>query len=771
MKRLNFLNNKKNKYSIRRFTVGTASILIGALLFWGQPTDEVQAEEINNDSTGFLEQKKNQLVDEEESQINNTENLNNEQVQEDKNDSTTVEDTTEEVTTENTKEDTTENEENVKTETNSNKDDATEEQNLEDTTESNIEPEDSENVKPNNEQPENNEEQVDSDGSSNAVTQQSKESSENEANSKESEISNSIVESPETNKQQVEPEANNDSNAESRDVDKSSTETVSTEEKNNEADDNLVTETKINSTSADTVDQVIKDTDLTTEEKETIKKDLPANINELSEEEIEAEIIYSALKNREDSKLPETTTSSLVNTNTRLRSFSRLATTTTSTNVNNLVTASNLSTVNKNPDGSTATVKPTYGGYIVLKGNFTVDDKVKAGDTFTVDFGKYIVPGALYQEDGRPAPTIQTATGETIAVGKVNNTTNSYEYIFTDYVNNHNNVKGSFEFVISPNRTTAPSNGTYTNTISFAGEQFNHNYTVDYKNYIDDTYITRSAITSFSPIDGKYTRVSYVNPQLSGLGTGKFTATLTQTNATLENVKIYKVPSNMQNAFTDSFVPNLTGLQDITSQVTRINADANTTLLQFTTANNRQNTGYIIITEGTGVKDGNIVLTTLAGKSVSNTISWARSSATGTGDFSSVSESASISTSESLSSSKSLSTSESMSASKSLSTSESMSASKSLSTSESMSASKSLSTSESMSASKSLSTSESMSASKSLSTSESMSTSQSLSASESLSTSQSLSASESLSTSESLSESESISTSESLSESESISTS
>ncbi|WP_182475838.1 YSIRK-type signal peptide-containing protein [Staphylococcus shinii] len=25
MKRLNFLNNKKNKYSIRRFTVGTAS--------------------------------------------------------------------------------------------------------------------------------------------------------------------------------------------------------------------------------------------------------------------------------------------------------------------------------------------------------------------------------------------------------------------------------------------------------------------------------------------------------------------------------------------------------------------------------------------------------------------------------------------------------------------------------------------------------------------------------------------------------------------------
>ena len=31
-KRLDFINNKLNKYSIRKFTVGTASILVGATL-------------------------------------------------------------------------------------------------------------------------------------------------------------------------------------------------------------------------------------------------------------------------------------------------------------------------------------------------------------------------------------------------------------------------------------------------------------------------------------------------------------------------------------------------------------------------------------------------------------------------------------------------------------------------------------------------------------------------------------------------------------------
>lgn len=46
--KLDFLPNRNNKYSIRRFTVGTASILIGATLIFGAGEEAKAAE--NNDT-------------------------------------------------------------------------------------------------------------------------------------------------------------------------------------------------------------------------------------------------------------------------------------------------------------------------------------------------------------------------------------------------------------------------------------------------------------------------------------------------------------------------------------------------------------------------------------------------------------------------------------------------------------------------------------------------------------------------------------------------
>ncbi|AUJ53080.1 hypothetical protein B7P03_11035 [Staphylococcus hominis subsp. hominis] len=47
-KRLDFISNKLNKYSIRKFTVGTASILVGATLIFGHADDEAKAAEENH---------------------------------------------------------------------------------------------------------------------------------------------------------------------------------------------------------------------------------------------------------------------------------------------------------------------------------------------------------------------------------------------------------------------------------------------------------------------------------------------------------------------------------------------------------------------------------------------------------------------------------------------------------------------------------------------------------------------------------------------------
>lgn len=50
-KRLDFLPNAQNKYSIRKFAVGTASILVGATLVFGSGHEAQAAEEESDSST------------------------------------------------------------------------------------------------------------------------------------------------------------------------------------------------------------------------------------------------------------------------------------------------------------------------------------------------------------------------------------------------------------------------------------------------------------------------------------------------------------------------------------------------------------------------------------------------------------------------------------------------------------------------------------------------------------------------------------------------
>ena len=52
-KRLDFISNKLNKYSIRKFTVGTASILVGATLIFGHDNEAKAAEENHMENTSL----------------------------------------------------------------------------------------------------------------------------------------------------------------------------------------------------------------------------------------------------------------------------------------------------------------------------------------------------------------------------------------------------------------------------------------------------------------------------------------------------------------------------------------------------------------------------------------------------------------------------------------------------------------------------------------------------------------------------------------------
>ena len=76
--------NKSNKYAIRKFTVGTASIVIGATLLFGLGHNEAKAEENSvqdvkdSNTDDELSDSNNQSSDEEKNDvINNNQSINN----------------------------------------------------------------------------------------------------------------------------------------------------------------------------------------------------------------------------------------------------------------------------------------------------------------------------------------------------------------------------------------------------------------------------------------------------------------------------------------------------------------------------------------------------------------------------------------------------------------------------------------------------------------------------------------------------------------------
>lgn len=66
---MDFLSNKVNKYSIRKFTVGTASILVGATLMFGAADNEAKAAEDNQLESASKEEQKGSR-DNENSKLN-----------------------------------------------------------------------------------------------------------------------------------------------------------------------------------------------------------------------------------------------------------------------------------------------------------------------------------------------------------------------------------------------------------------------------------------------------------------------------------------------------------------------------------------------------------------------------------------------------------------------------------------------------------------------------------------------------------------------------
>ncbi|EVG72084.1 serine-aspartate repeat-containing protein C, partial [Staphylococcus aureus UCIM6069] len=279
----------------------------------------------------------------------------------------------------------------------------------------------------------------------------------------------------------------------------------------------------------------------------------------------------------------------------------------------------------------------TSSDVLKLKANYTIDDSVKEGDTFTFKYGQYFRPGSVRL----PSQTqnLYNAQGNIIAKGIYDSKTNTTTYTFTNYVDQYTNVSGSFEQVAFAKRENATTDKTaYKMEVTLGNDTYSKDVIVDYgnqkgqqlissTNYINNEDLSRNMTVYVNQPKKTYTKETFVT-NLTGY---KF-------NPDAKNFKIYEVTD--QNQFVDSFTPDTSKLKDVTGQFDVIYSNDNKTatvdLLNGQSSSDKQ---YIIqqvaYPDNSSTDNGKIdyTLETQNGKSSwSNSYSNVNGSSTANGD-------------------------------------------------------------------------------------------------------------------------------------------
>ena len=196
----------------------------------------------------------------------------------------------------------------------------------------------------------------------------------------------------------------------------------------------------------------------------------------------------------------------------------------TGTNVNDKVHFSNIDiAIDKghlNKDTGNTEFWATSSDVLKLKANYTIDDSVKEGDTFTFKYGQYFRPGSVRL----PSQTqnLYNAQGNIIAKGIYDSKTNTTTYTFTNYVDQYTNVSGSIEQVSFAKRENATTDKTaYPMEVTLGNDKFTKEVIVDYgnqkgqqlissTNYINNEDLSRNMTAYVNQPKNTYTKETFV---------------------------------------------------------------------------------------------------------------------------------------------------------------------------------------------------------------------------------------------------------------------
>ncbi|HEB2157259.1 TPA: fibrinogen-binding adhesin SdrG C-terminal domain-containing protein, partial [Staphylococcus aureus] len=337
------------------------------------------------------------------------------------------------------------------------------------------------------------------------------------------------------------------------------TEKVDSHQQNNIEQSTTSDQPKVNESDNTSVKETTEEPQNTTSTQPTKQNnDATANKDNLAAQNISTQA-------KDVSTTPKTTT-------IKPRALNRMAVNTVAapqqgTNVNDKVHFSNIDIAIDKGHVNSTTGKTefwaTSSDVLKLKANYTIDDSVKEGDTFTFKYGQYFRPGSVRL----PSQTqnLYNAQGNIIAKGIYASETNTTTYTFTNYVDQYTNISGSFEQVAFAKRENATTDKTaYPMEVTLGNDKYSKNVIVDYgnqkgqqlissTNYINNEDLSRNMTVYVNQPKKTYTKETFVT-NLTGY---KF-------NPDAKNFKIYEVTN--QNQFVDSFTPDTSKLTDVTDK-------------------------------------------------------------------------------------------------------------------------------------------------------------------------------------------------------------
>ncbi|EMC0301917.1 carboxypeptidase regulatory-like domain-containing protein, partial [Staphylococcus pseudintermedius] len=511
--------NKQNKYSIRKYTVGTASLLIGTTLIFGVHAKDASAAEEVAKQTQLAEEK---TEDTAEATGESDSDLIPEVPTQDTNQDNAIEDLPEEGAT---SEKAVNNAEQTQQDEN-----LAEKQQGEDKASSKTQPTPTEKSAENEEAAtvDENKEQQATVAERKAVVSQPQET----------EKSNATNTTPTTTESTPQPK-----------------QLAETMKQVTALEDNQEKEAKL-------VDYYSKNAGVNSETAKQVVQGMNLDYQNLDSDQLTAEMLI-ALANKQEQNTPKATPVSLRSPKNLMRAVTlgdaepqNSNVSGTSKNVNDLITSDFKITVNSNKDGKVVPGQST----ITLVGNVNVNDKVKPGDYFTVKYSDAIQVYGVNPEDIKNIGDIfDKKNGEKIVTAVHDTKNNLITYTFTDYVNRFSSVKMNFDYTLFLDPTKLPENKanlplsvtigknskTVNTDITYPG------YTVGKDNSLGTSFTEAISHVGDAQNPGHYIQTVYVNPLDKNLKNvnlkvfvdhQNFPNNIGQINGKATDLKIYKAP-------------------------------------------------------------------------------------------------------------------------------------------------------------------------------------------------------------------------------------